>query len=366
MEWAGAFGDLGTLIPFIVAYITILKLNPTSILLAFGLSLIFSGLYYKTPIPVQPMKAIGAAAIAKAGVSVGMVWGAGIATGLFWALMGITNVLGYLGKLAKKPVATGIILGVGLSFVREAFKLMTVSPMLALAGLLITFLLLKFKKVPAIFLLLCLGIGYAFVTKPGLFNQLGGLKIGWHIPIFSWGKVKAGELVQGAFLLALPQIPLTFGNGILAITTENNALFPKRPVSEKKIALTTGLMNIFSTALGGIPMCHGAGGMAGHVRFGAKTGGSLVILGAILTLLAVFFGSSVVLIFNILPKAVLGVILFFAGWELLQTYKKISWEAKEIITVIITALISVYNVGLGFLLGLGLYYILEAVIRKSQ
>ena len=28
MEWAGAFGDLGTLIPFVVAYISLLKMDP--------------------------------------------------------------------------------------------------------------------------------------------------------------------------------------------------------------------------------------------------------------------------------------------------------------------------------------------------
>src|SRR5262249_51668975 len=60
MEAAGAFGDLGTLIPFIVAYISILKMDPFGVLLAFGLAMIVCGLVYRTPIPVQPMKAAGA------------------------------------------------------------------------------------------------------------------------------------------------------------------------------------------------------------------------------------------------------------------------------------------------------------------
>src|ERR1019366_9759766 len=66
MEWAGAFGDLGTLIPFVAAYVGVLKLDPFGVLLAFGASMVVCGLYYRTPFPVQPMKAIGAVAALQA------------------------------------------------------------------------------------------------------------------------------------------------------------------------------------------------------------------------------------------------------------------------------------------------------------
>ena len=42
-EWAGAFGDLGTLIPFIIGYISILKFDPLGVLFMFGVFLIVSG-----------------------------------------------------------------------------------------------------------------------------------------------------------------------------------------------------------------------------------------------------------------------------------------------------------------------------------
>lgn len=72
-------------------------------------------------------------------------------------------------------------------------------------------------------------------------------------------------------------------------TEENNRLFPDRPVTEKKVAISTGVMNSLGPLVGGVPMCHGAGGMAGHVRFGAKTGGSLIILGVIILVIALVF-----------------------------------------------------------------------------
>jgi hypothetical protein len=63
-------------------------------------------------------------------------------------------------------------------------------------------------------------------------------------------------------------------------------------VNEKQVAISTGFMNIDASALGGVPMCHGAGGMAEHIRFGATTGGAPFILGAVLITLALFFGGS--------------------------------------------------------------------------
>jgi hypothetical protein len=44
----------GNLIPFVVAYIAVLK-----ILFSFGAAMLICGLYYKTRFPVQPKKAIG-------------------------------------------------------------------------------------------------------------------------------------------------------------------------------------------------------------------------------------------------------------------------------------------------------------------
>ena len=49
------------------------------------------------------------------------------------------------------------------------------------------------------------------------------------------------EFLIGAVFLALPQLPLTLGNAVIAVTEENNRLFPDRPVSEKKVSISTGI-----------------------------------------------------------------------------------------------------------------------------
>src|SRR5690606_24757871 len=93
MEVAGAFGDLGTLIPFVVAYIGVLKMDPFGILLAFGVSMIVCGFLYGTPMPVQPMKAAGAIATTQAAqtlvITPAMVWGASLVTGAIWLILGL-------------------------------------------------------------------------------------------------------------------------------------------------------------------------------------------------------------------------------------------------------------------------------------
>ena len=137
------------------------------------------------------------------------------------------------------------------------------------------------------------------------------------------------DLIIGAVFLALPQVPLTLGNAVIAITEENNRLFPRRPVSEGKISTSTGLMNIFSASVGGVPMCHGAGGMAGHIQFGARTGGAVVILGAILLLTAIFFSSSVGTLLRLFPPSILGVILFLTGAQLALGSCDISKERER-------------------------------------
>lgn len=157
-------------------------------------------------------------------------------------------------------------------------------------------------------------------------------------------------------LLALPQLPLTFGNAYLSITEENNKLFPERPVTQKSVALSTSAMNFLSSTLGGVPMCHGAGGMAGHVMFGARTGGSSIILGSVLLLLGVFFSNSISTILTQFPACILGIILFFAGLQLALSSRDESGEKVDRFIVLATAGIAMWNVGIAILFGIVIHY----------
>jgi len=357
MEFAGAFGDLGTLIPFVVGYITINKMDPLGILVAFGLFKIFAGLYFRTPVPIQPMKAIGGMAISHPGlITPGMIWGSGIFTGIFWLLMGLTGAITWIEKITTKPVVRGIMLGLGLSFITEGLGMMKEQPLLAIGGVVITFLLLSSKRFPAMLCLLGYGIVMAVIQRPELIQELSHLSIRFRLPELTIGKISWKELLSGFVILGIPQAPLTLGNAIIGTVAENNSHFPDRKVTAKTISIDHGVMNLISTSIGGIPMCHGAGGMAGHIRFGARTGGALVILGVIVLLIGLFLSDSVVLLFQFFPRSILGIILFFAGLELALVIRDIKLQKENLYVLLVTAGIAMWNMGVAYLAGLVLYY----------
>jgi len=360
MEFAGAFGDLGTLIPFVVGYITLNKMDPLGILVAFGLFKIFVGLYFRTPVPIQPMKAIGGMAIAHPeAITHGMIWGSGIFTGLFWLLMGLTGAITWIEKITTKPVVRGIMLGLGLSFLVEGLGMMREGPLVAVGGVILTLLLLNSKRFPAMLCLLAYGIVMAFIQKPELFQDLSNLSIRFRFPELTFGRMSWQDLLAGFVILGLPQAPLTLGNAIIGTVAENNEYFPDRKVTAKTISIDHGVMNFISTFMGGVPMCHGAGGMAVHIRFGARTGGALVILGLIVLFTGLFLSDSVSLIFQVFPRSILGVILFFAGVELALVVKDVKLRKQNLFVLLVTAGTAMWNMGVAYLAGLILYYGLQ-------
>lgn len=363
MEWAGSFGDLGTFIPFVVAYIAVVKVDPFGILLSFGAAMIACGLYYRTPFPVQPMKAIGAVAATQAAqtatITPATLCGASLATGLVWLALGLTGTARYLAGHVPRFVTIGIVLGLGMGFMLQGVRTMSDGWIIAAVGLSGTLLLLTNRAVPAMFLLLLFGIACGALRNPDLLQSLLGARPALRLPDFALRSISWHDLLIGTTLLALPQLPLTLGNAIIAIREENNRLFPDRAVSENTLATTTGLMNLASAALGGVPMCHGAGGMAGHVAFGARTGGAPIILGTMLVALAFLFSGSVSALLGLFARPVLGVILFLTGAQLALGSCDFSKHKGERFITLVVAAFSMWNVGVAFLAGLALAFILR-------
>jgi Molybdate transporter of MFS superfamily len=361
MEWAGAFGDLGTLIPFVVAYIAVVKVEPFGILFSFGAAMVACGLLFRTPWPVQPMKAIGAVAATQSAQTAVIlpttVYAASLATGLIWLVLGLTGAAKWIAGVVPRFVVIGIVLGLGISFMLDGIRLMQGAWLIAAVGLLGTLLLLTNRSIPAMFLLLLFGFVCGVIEHPGHLRALTATSPAFRIPSFALAAITWHDFLIGTTLLALPQLPLTMGNALIAVREENNRLFPDRPVTENRVATSTGVMNLASAALGGVPMCHGAGGMAGHVAFGARTGGAPIILGSILLCLALFFSASVSALFGLLAQPVLGVILFLTGAQLALGSCDFSKNKGERFITLATTAFAMWNVGLAFAVGLTLAYI---------
>jgi hypothetical protein len=203
------------------------------------------------------------------------------------------------------------------------------------------------------------GAAYGIISDPTLIDALRGVQMETRWPTFALSQLTWNDLFLGTVFLALPQVPLTLGNAVIAITEENNRLFPQRPVTEGKIATSTGLMNIMGASVGGVPMCHGAGGMAGHIQFGARTGGAVVILGAVLLLTAIFFSGSVGTLLRLFPPSILGVILFLTGAQLALGSCDFSKDKGERFVTVITGALAVWNVGIAFVVGMIAYALMK-------
>ena len=154
--------------------------------------MIMCGLVYRTPFPVQPMKAIGAIATTQAAqtltVTAGAVYAAGLASGIIWLLLGLTGTAQKVAKLISRPVVVGIILGLGFGFMLNGVKMMADSWWIggfALAG---TLLLLGNRRVPAMFLLLIFGAVCGIIVDPTLTGQLAGIAIEPRLPTVRLGR----------------------------------------------------------------------------------------------------------------------------------------------------------------------------------
>ena len=380
VELAGAFGDLGTLLPIVVGMILINKLSPSTVFLSFGLFYLVTGYYYRLPVPVQPLKAVGAIAIAYPAMITEPVIGAsGIIFGALLLLFALTGIVDKLAKLFTQPVVRGIQLSLGLVFLKKGIELI-VSPQVFLNGLagrwaeyhinlvigVVVFALvmglLDNKKFPAALVALAAGILSGFVL--GGFDARA-LSIGpTDIRIVS---PSLQDFWTAFIMLILPQIPLTIGNACVGTADTCCTLFPQSPLLAKskagRFALTMGMANFPAGFFGAVPMCHGTGGLAAHYRFGARTGGAPVMIGAVFVIMALAFGELGFALLAMIPNSVLGVLLVFAGLELCPLVRSLKSNEEYFVALLITGIaLAVPNMAWAFGIGIAV----DLFIRKLR
>lgn len=304
-EAAGAVGDYGTILPIVLSAAAISGMNLSHILFFFAIFYIATGLYYRIPIPVEPMKAIGVVVIAGT-LKGAQITGAGISMGLILLLIGLTGSMEFIKKYIPVPIIHGLQLALALTLMKQAVKFVVGDWVLGLISLAVI-LIFTFAPLLDISALVVLALGIAV----GIYYN--GVP---EIALFSLPRLivpSGADLWSGFLYGTVAQLPLTLGNAALATSLLAKDLLNKE-VPEKKLVTTMGVMCLVSTSFGGFPMCHGAGGLAAQYRFGARTGGANIISGAFFLVLALFFGASNLA--NLIPFGVLGALLLFSGLEL--------------------------------------------------
>ena len=329
-EWAGAFGDMGTDFPLIVGMILAAHLDVTSVLVMYGMMQILTGLVYQRPMPVQPLKAVAALVITQK-IAGPTIMGAGVAIAMVMLMLTLTGSLTWLGKAVPKAVVRGIQLGLGMSLAALALKDYIGKDgmsgyILAFVSFILVLWLLPHKRFPAALAVILLGIIYSLFFRIHVGELTAGF--GFHVPFVRFPN--SHDIITGFLLLALPQIPLSLGNSILATHQVNKDLFPDKPLSIRKIGGTYSLMNFISPLFGGIPVCHGSGGMMGHYTFGARTGGSILIYGSMYLTVGLFFSGAFNKIVQIFPLPILGVILFIESLALMTLVRDLGEDKADL------------------------------------
>jgi len=369
-ELAGSMGDFGTLFPLAIGYIVVCDMNPAGFLVMMGLTNIALGLIYKLPMPVQPKKVIAVMAIAQRWQPK-LIYASGVGTGVVWLFLSLTGWIQKLANHTPKSVVRGIQIALGVMLGWQGLKWIIgwqkltvmsgewiINIVLGVIAIVIVLTLRENKYAPAAIVLIVLGIVITAIKG----ELLKVFQVGFELPSITTFSFR--DIYHAMILAGFAQLPLTATNAIIATAALIKEYWPERPVSEKKLALNMGIINVIVTFFGGMPMCHGAGGLAGQYYFGARTGGTNIIEGIIEISLGLFFSQAIVGLFSAFPMSIIGAMLLMVGIALVKY--TFTLRVKDIIPAAVTAGISLIpksNMAFGFAAGILVYFAIKYYFR---
>ncbi len=370
-EWAGAAGDLGTILPLAFALVIFNGFSPHRLFFQWGLVFVATGLYFRIPVAVQPLKVMVVIAIA-AGFGTAELASTAFFFGLLILLLSVTGFIRVLQRWFTQALVRGIQLGIGLILLQKAFILVrdtglhlgsegTTLLNLALTVIVIVILgIFQLRmKLPVSIVLLFLGIGFSLLSGVRFPEPLSSESIvRLQLP-------ETGFFWSALMLLMIPQLPLTLGNAVYAASDACHTFWPGRSgrVSPTSLGMSIGISNLLIGTTGGFPVCHGAGGIAAYAKFGGRTGGTTVIIGSILIVSALIRPAADLLFY--IPIPLLGALLAIASWGLIILVRDLENTAQTS-TAIIIGLISLItrNLTIAVLSGIAIEYLLGMLHKQ--
>ncbi|ORE93086.1 benzoate membrane transport protein [Stappia sp. 22II-S9-Z10] len=299
-EVSGAFGDLGTLLPYVVPIILAGLAAPGPVFGAFAAAYLTVAVVYRVPVAVQPMKAVGAVVLA-GGLGANGIALTGTVLGALLVAIAATPFLGRAARAIPRSVVAGLQLGLGLGLAAIALRAIAADPLTGSVCLAVLSLAFIAPRGPWVLIVLPIGLVAGGGASPPIVTAASG-----PLDAILWG--------------VLPQLPLTLVNAVVVAAAVAHTLHgpAARHVTERRLALTSGALNLALAPLGALPMCHGAGGIAAHHRFGARGMGAPLVMAAACAAAALYGDGVMALLAGMSPAAV-GALLFYAGAELALT-----------------------------------------------
>lgn len=368
-EFSGSFGDIGTDLPLMVGMIQAINLNSGSVFILFGLMQILTGFIYGLPMPLQPLKLMAVMVIAQK-IAPNILYGAGLAIAIIMLILTLTGTLNWLAKLIPLCVVRGIQFALGLSLANLALKNYipsngTSGYILAMLGCLIILTIPKFSRFPSGIILIIIGGFYALIFNLKLYLIFTNISFTLPQP----HQPTLNDIFTGLIVLALPQLPLSISNSVIATAQTVKDFFPEQNISVKKIGLTYSFANLIMPFLSGIPVCHGCGGLVGHYTLGARTGGSVIIYGSLYLIIGLFFSQIFTEFILVFPQPILGVVLLFESLNLLLLIKDQVIVKRNLTIALLVAMIA-FSIPQGYLIGLligiTLYYFSNYITFFSE
>jgi SulP family sulfate permease len=320
-EIAGGLGDAGLLIPIAIAMVTVNGLNATAVFAGVGLAYIGTALYFRVPVPVQPLKAFAAAAIAL-GLHADVLAAGALLMAVAMAALALTGAAGWLAARFPVVLVRGIQASVALLLAKAAVELAergnwaslpAIDPALAVTMAVVCcgvlFLWRDGGRLPGALIVLAAGaaVGVAVSGLPsGL--HLGPQAVGASVP-------DGAAFATALTTLVVAQIPLTFGNSVVATVDAERTYFGGRAarVKPRAVAGSIAVNNTLAGLIGGLPVCHGAGGVTAHYRLGARSAAATLFTGSLLLALALVFGAALPeVLIRLAPGALAGMLLYVA------------------------------------------------------
>lgn len=358
-ELAGSMGDFGTLFPLAIGYIAVCGLNPAGFLVMMGVANIVTGLLYRLPIPIEPMKVLAVVAIAQHWEP-SMVYASGFGMGIVWTVFALIGVMKWIAKVTPDSVIRGIQVALGIILAIEAIKMISTWWIIGVLSIITGLVLGRNRYAPAAIVLMALGLVIMIVK--GQFNLVEPPRL--TLPIITGFSPR--EVWQSFLQAGFAQIPLTATNAVIATSALIKSYWPEKPVSESRLSLNMGIMNLILPFFGGMPLCHGAGGLAGQYYFGARTGGANIIEGLIEIAMGLFLAGSIAGLFSVFPVAIIGAMMFLVGVELVKFARGIHWD-RDIIPMGTTLIVSLLtNMAYGFLSGFVVYYLIKSIPGRKN
>lgn len=422
-EASGSLGDIGTFVPLLLAMALVNGLDLGTTLVFTGLYNLITGALFGVPMPVQPMKSIAAVAITEGDpLTVPQIMAAGLTTAALLFFLGATGLMSLVQRYVPLPVVRGIQLGQGISFGSTAVKYIlfnqdfakskstTSRSWLGSDGFILAIVAFSFvilvsgagghtspptrqqtspaptdeeegggdaleqplvgekreeageyaprglAVIPSALIVFFVGVAIAIYRDPSVIKA-----VSFGPSPFSVVRISLDDWKIGFVRAAIPQIPLSILNSVIAVCKLSNDLFPRKDeVTPRAVSMSVGIMNLVGCWFGAMPVCHGAGGLAGQYRFGARNGLSVAMLGTAKLILGLLLGSSLLQLLGQFPIGLLGVLLFFSGVELAMACRD-QTSRMDALTMLLVTIVSLGSgsTASGFGCGVALWILLK-------